>query len=76
VLFHVLFGGTRFLWEFLRDNNKIIKFARMNGALTAEREVAYWGISNRAIWALISFLVGVVMFICLRRYHKRHPELN
>jgi len=71
VLFHILYGGTRFLWEFLRDNNKIIKFARMDGALTVEREAAYWGISNLAIWSLAIFVVGVVMFICLRRYHKR-----
>ena len=76
VLFHMLYGSVRFLWEFLRDNKKIIKIAPMYGAFDAEGKVAYWGISNLAVWALAIFVVGVVMFICLRRYHKLHPETN
>lgn len=70
-LYHVLFGGTRFLWEFLRDNDKIITIAPMTGAVTVEGKTAVWGISNLAIWSLAILLVGVCMFIWLNKYNKR-----
>lgn len=72
-LYHVLYGGTRFLWEFLRDNEKIIKFAPMNDAISSveNNTVAYWGISNLALWALGIFGVGIILFICLKKYHSK-----
>ena len=75
-LYHVLYGSVRFLGEFLRDNEKIITFGPMYGAFTSEGKVAVWGISSLAIWSLAIFAVGVVMFICLRIYHKKHAEIN
>ena len=75
-LYHVLYGGTRFLWEFLRDNEKIIKFAPMNGAVSSyeNNSIAVWGISSLALWALGIFLVGVIMFVCFSIYHRKRKQ--
>lgn len=75
-LYHVLFGATRFLWEFLRDNEKIIVFGPMEGAKTLYGFDAVWGISSLAIWALAILAVGIVMFIVLKKYHNRSNSSN
>lgn len=73
-LYHVLFGGTRFLWEFLRDNEKIIVFGPMTGAKTLGGKEAVWGISSLAIWALAILAVGIIMFVVFKKYHNRNNE--
>lgn len=50
----VLYGGTRFVWEFFADNEKL--FGR---------------ISELAIWAFASFVVGVVWLVLRRVGAKR-----
>ena len=73
-LFQILFGGTRFFWEFLRDNDKLIKIAPMKGAVDSLGQPAVWGISNLALWALAIFFAGVFFMIGLKVYYKKHPE--
>lgn len=73
VFFQIAFGATRFFWEFLRDNDKLIVFGPMKGAVSAEGE-AVWGISNLAFWALAIFVAGVILLICLKRYHKNEAK--
>ena len=73
-LFYVLFGGTRFLWEFLRDNEKVIVFGPMNGATTINGYEAVWGISSLALWALAIFAVGVIMFAALIIHHSNKEQ--
>lgn len=78
-LYHVLFGATRFLWEFLRDNDKIIKFGPINGATSSfeSNGIAMWGISNLAIWSLAILAVGIGLFIGLKIYHnKQEKKIN
>ena len=70
----ILFGGMRFFWEFLRDNNKLIVFGPMNGAVNEAGEQAVWGISNLAFWALAIFAAGVILFVCLKIYHSKESK--
>lgn len=72
VLFQVLFGGGRFLWEFLRDNDKLIVLGPMKGAMNSLREPAVWGISNLAFWALAIFCAGVILWIGLRLHRGKN----
>lgn len=75
-LYHVLFGFTRFLWEFLRDNQKIIQFGPINGATSSfeSNGVAMWGISNLAIWSLAILIIGIGLFIVLKIYHNKQEQ--
>lgn len=50
----VLFGSTRFFWEFFRNNEKIIG-----------------QVSELALWALASFVVGAVWLIVLKAKEER-----
>lgn len=52
----IMYGGTRFIWEFFADNKKIL-FGR---------------ISELAIWAFASFVIGIVWLILV--YVKPFPE--
>ena len=69
--FQIGFGFTRFFWEFLRDNDKLIVFGPMKGAVDATGRQAMWGISNLAMWAVATFLAGVVLAVGLAIYHKK-----
>lgn len=46
----VMYGGTRFLWEFFADNEKII-----------------WGISELAIWAMGTLVVGIIWLLIINQ---------
>jgi len=62
---YIVFGAQRFLWEFLRDNNKVIKFVKMQQA------DGYIGISNLAIWSALMFLTGIILLIVFRNIQKK-----
>ena len=54
----ILYGGTRFIWEFFADNDKL--FLR---------------ISELALWALLTFLIGVVWYVTVKEANrKKKPE--
>ena len=63
-LWYILFGAERFLWEFLRDNQKVIIFKEM------EQTNGYLGISNLAIWSALMFITGVIIYIYIRKLEK------
>ena len=69
--FQIAFGATRFFWEFLRDNDKLIVLGPMKGAMNSLRQQAVWGISNLAFWALAIFAAGVILLVCLKVYHHK-----
>ena len=69
--FQIVFGATRFFWEFLRDNEKLIVFGPMNGAINDKGEQAVWGISNLALWAVATFVAGVILAVGLKIYHNK-----
>ena len=72
--FQIGFGFTRFFWEFLRDNDKLIVFGPMKDAVDATGRQAMWGISNLAIWAVATFLAGVLLAVGLAIYHKKAKD--
>ena len=74
VLYQILFGLSRFFWEFLRDNKKMIIFAPMKNATGVEAHGAVWGISNLALWALAIALAGVILWIILKATEKGTEE--
>lgn len=53
----LLFGGTRFITEFFRDNNKL-----------------FWGISEMALHALLSFILGFLALIILNRRKEKEVK--
>ena len=63
-LWYLLFGTARFFWEFLRDNEKIIKFAPLKQA------EGYFGISSLAIWSALMVCAGFVVYANIRRQEK------
>lgn len=58
---YIVFGFQRFFWEFLRDNNKVIKFVEMKQA------DGYIGISNLAIWSALMFFTGLILFVYFKK---------
>lgn len=74
--YQIAFGAERFMWEFLRDNKKVIRIAPMQNALSAEPYGAWWGISNLAIWSFAIFVAGVVLLICLNRADKKDQKIS
>ena len=64
----ILYGSQRFIFEFFRDNHKIIVFRRLysgNGNL---------GISSLALWALAMFVEGVIclgVLYCIDKKRKK-----
>lgn len=60
----IVYGTQRFLFEFLRDNNKIIPFHRMSTAN------GYFGISNLALWAFAMVVMGVTL-LAITIYHDK-----
>lgn len=63
-LWYIVFGTQRFFWEFLRDNQKVIVFAKMKQA------DGYIGISNLAIWSVLMAVTGVVLLMIIRKHEK------
>jgi len=55
-LWYWLYGLTRFAWEFLRDNKKVIVFAPLKQA------DGDFGISSLAIWSLLMVAAGVAVY--------------
>ena len=77
--FQIFFGAGRFGWEFLRDNKKLIILAPMKDAVSVEAHGAVWGISNLALWAAATFIVGIITLIILNSFDKKkikEPALN
>lgn len=70
-IFQILFGFGRFFWEFLRDNDKLIVFGPMKGAVDLAHQQAVWGISNLALWAAALFVAGIILFIYLKKNNKK-----
>lgn len=50
----VLYGGTRFLWEFLADNQKL-----------------FLGISELALWALATFIIGLAWLFARNEINQK-----
>lgn len=70
-LWYWLFGGSRFFWEFLRDNRKVIVFAPLKQA------DGYFGLSTLALWAAGMAITGVIFyFFVVRRYEKQKCEME
>lgn len=53
-LMMILYGGTRFLWEFLADNKKVLFY-----------------ISELAIWAIVTCLLGTAWYVTVCEHNKR-----
>ena len=70
----ILFGVSRFGWEFLRDNKKVITLAPMKDAVSVEFHTAVWGISDLALWAAGVFVAGVVLLIVLNAMDKKKSK--
>ena len=51
----MLFGSTRFLWEFFRDNDKI-----------------WFGCSSLAFHAIFMALVGLIMYVIIKKHNEKH----
>lgn len=67
-LWYLLFGTTRFLWEFLRDNEKVIKFAPLKQA------DGYFGISSLAIWSALMVGAGFVVYSNIRKWEMANAS--
>lgn len=65
VIWYIIFGTERFFWEFLRDNQKIIKFVPLQQA------DGYLGISNLAIWSALMVLAGIILLFVFRNTEKK-----
>lgn len=50
----ILYGGTRFLWEFLADNKKL-----------------FLGISELALWALLTLIIGFAWFVTQKEINSK-----
>lgn len=59
-----LYGVTRFMWEFLRDNKKVVVFAPL------EQADGNIGISSLAIWSLLMVAAGVVVYLNIWKTEK------
>ena len=53
-LMMILYGETRFLWEFLADNEKV-----------------FLHISELALWALLTFVIGLTWYLSQKELNKR-----
>lgn len=50
----ILYGGTRFIWEFFADNRKV-----------------FWNISELALWAFATCLMGIIWLVIHAKKSKR-----
>ena len=69
-LWYVLFGSTRFMWEFLRDNKKVIVFTPL------EQADGYFGLSSLAIWALLMVAAGVIVYWNIRIAERKKASAS
>lgn len=70
----IIYGVQRFFWEFLRDNDKLIIFKEMTGAVRHYPEgspVAYWGISELALWSVEMIIEGIIFIIVFNHIDKK-----
>ncbi len=67
----LLYGAQRFLWEFFRDNEKVIVFKEMSFAFSSSGNQAVWGISNLAFWALFMVAIGIIGLAVLNHTDKK-----
>ncbi len=65
------YGAQRFVWEFFRDNKKLVVFGKMSFAYSTETHQAVWGISNLAFWALSMVVVGTAGLIIINHIDKK-----
>ncbi len=64
----ILYGSQRFIFEFFRDNNKLIIIKDM---VSADGQI---GISNLAFWALAMFVEGVILLSVLVYVDKKKAK--
>ncbi len=64
-IWYIVFGTERFFWEFLRDNQKVIRIAPLQQA------DGWFGISNLAIWSALMVLAGIVLLFVFRHIEKK-----
>ena len=62
----VIFGAQRTLWEFLRNNQKVIVFGKMPNAVNGD-----FGISNLACYSILMVLVGIGFLIAYHIIDKK-----
>ena len=67
-LWYVTFGTARFFWEFLRDNEKVIKFAPLKQA------DGYFGLSTLALWAAGMAVAGIVFYSIIRKLERENTK--
>lgn len=72
----IAYGVQRFLFEFLRDNEKLFVIKEMSGAVMhgSGGAKAYWGISELAIWALIMVVEGIIFLIAFDVIDKKKAK--
>lgn len=65
----VIFGAQRTLWEFLRNNEKVIVFSEMKNAVSGD-----FGISNLACYSILAVLVGIGFLVAYHIIDKKKAE--
>ena len=70
-IMQMIFGCSRFFWEFLRDNDKLIVLAPMKGTVNDIHQEGVWGISNLALWAAALFVAGIILLVFLKVYNRK-----
>lgn len=65
---YILFGIERFLWEFLRDNKKLILFSEFDSC------GGFFGISELALWALSMLIIGIILLYYIKKKEKKELE--
>lgn len=67
----IVYGLQRFIFEFFRDNKKIIVFKDLTNAVTGDHLTAKLGLSSLSIWALLMVLEGIIVVIILKKKSKK-----
>ena len=62
----IVYGVNRFLWEFLRNNNKIIIFGDMTNA-----ESGYFGLSDLSMYCIAMIVVGIAFLVAFHIIDKK-----
>lgn len=65
----IIFGTQRTLWEFLRNNEKVIVFSEMKNAVSGD-----FGISNLACYSILAVLVGIGFLVAYHIIDKKKAE--
>ena len=67
----IVYGVQRFFWEFLRNNNKIIVFGKMPGAVSGDL-----GLSDLSFYCIAMITVGIAFLIALHMIDKKKAQTN